>query len=246
VVGDGGVRGRADDRVAALIERLGVRRLLYLGDVYENGTAREFRDYYSPGFGRFKTRTYPVPGNHEWRARKRGYDRYWAGRMRRSRGRHYYAFDIGNWHFVALNSEEPHGRGSRQLAWLRDHMAARRDDCTMAIVHRPRFNAGEHGDARSLAPAFALLRGKAVAVFSGHDHNYQRFNPREGITQFVVGTGGRHRYDVDRSDRALAASDDGNFGALRLTLRRDRAEHVFVALDGRERDRGELTCEPAR
>jgi hypothetical protein len=41
--------------------------VLVLGDnVYQKGTAREFRDCYGPTWGRFKARTYPAPGNHEY------------------------------------------------------------------------------------------------------------------------------------------------------------------------------------
>ena len=241
-VGDGGVAQPSDDRVGDFIAARGARRLLYLGDVYETGSAEEFRDHYHRAFGRFKAITRPVPGNHDWRDRAEGYDRYWARLLRSSGGRHYYSFDFRGWHFVALNTEEPIGPGSPQLAWLRRDLARRRGSCTIALSHGPRFNAGLHADDDELAGVWAALRGRSVALLSGHDHNYQRFRPVDGITQLVIGTGGRFRYAVDRSDKRLAASDDDNYGALRLRLGARTARFAFVTVDGRERDSGTLRC----
>jgi hypothetical protein len=247
VVGDGAVPGEADDRLAKMIEGHGVDQFLYLGDVYDHGTAEEFRSNYDTAFGRFKDRTYPVPGNHDWPNHAEGYDVYFAELMRRNRGRHYYAFDIGRWHFVALNTEEPVGPGSPQFKWLRRHLAKRPDNCTMVISHAPRLNAGEHGeDAEMTAVWKQLLRGKAVAVLSGHDHDYQRFEPEDGITQIIVGTGGRGLYDVREDDSRLAASDDKTFGALRMELAKGRASYDFVTIDARSLDSGTLSCDPAR
>jgi hypothetical protein len=246
-VGDGAVAGQDDDLLAEMIEGHGPERLLYLGDVYEDGTGEEFRTNYDTSFGRFKDRTYPVPGNHDWPNHTEGYDVYWNELVERNRGRHYYAFDIASWHFVALNTEEPTGPGSPQYAWLRRHMAKRRGNCTIVISHAPRLNAGEHGDDDELAAAWdGPLRGKIVAFLSGHDHDYQRFEPEDGITQPVVGTGGRGLYDVHEEDSRLAASDDKTVGALRLGLRQGRADYDFVTVDARSLDSGTLTCDPAR
>ena len=247
VVGDGAVAGEADDRLTEMMDGHGVDQLLYLGDVYEDGTLEEFEKNYDTAFGRFKPRTHPVVGNHDWRNHAEGYDAYWSDLMRRNRGRHYYAFDIGPWHFVALNTEEPLGPGSRQFRWVRRHMASRRDNCTMVISHAPYLNAGEHGeDVEMKAVWEQLLRGKAVAVLSGHDHDYQRFQPEDGITQIIVGTGGRGLYEVNEEDSRLAASDEKTFGALRMELGKGRASYDFVTIDARSLDSGALSCDPAR
>jgi len=244
VVGDGGVSEPDDDRVAEMIERQGIARLLYLGDVYQTGTAAEFRDFYDPSFGRFKEITRPVPGNHEWPGRAEGYDPYWADLLRSNGGRHYYSFDVGSWHFVALNSEEPIGPGSPQFAWLQRDLAGRRGNCAIAMTHSPRYTVGRHGYDETLAPVWDELSGKAVALLSGHDHNYQRLKPEDGITQFVVGAGGRALYDVDEDHRRLAASDDDSFGALRLELKGGRADYTYVTVDAGEGDSGSLRCSP--
>src|SRR4051794_2497743 len=50
-VGDGADGGRAGRAVAGRIAAGGVDRLLYLGDVYEHGTAKQFRTNYATTFG---------------------------------------------------------------------------------------------------------------------------------------------------------------------------------------------------
>ena len=245
-VGDGAVPGPEDDAVARRIAREGVDRLLYLGDVYETGTAQEFADNYHTSFGRFRAITSPTPGNHEWGNRATGYDAYWGPHFRQPDGGHYYSFDVAGWHMVSLNSEEPIGPGSAQLAWLERDLASRPGSCTVAFAHRPRRGASVgRGDDWSLEPAWAALQGRAAALFSGHDHNYQRFWPDRGIVQFVVGTGGRFRYPVNRADRRLASADDDHFGALRLHLVSGRADFAFVTTRGRKLDSGSLACAPS-
>jgi hypothetical protein len=240
-VGDGGVPGGEDDAVAARIEQEGLDHLLYLGDVYETGTREEFAKNYGSSFGRFKSITSPTPGNHEWGNRAEGYDPYWGPRVRQPGGGHHYSFELGRWHAVSLNSEDPDSIPS-QRAWLRADLARYAGTCTLAFWHRPRYNAGEHGEAPELEPLYELLEGRAVIVLTGHDHNYQRFRPWRGISHFIVGTGGRQRYDVNGSDPRLAASSDSAFGALRLELEPSNARFEFVRTDGRRLDSGSVAC----
>jgi len=65
-------------------------------------------------------------------------------------------------------------------------------------------------------------------VLGGNAHNYERWSPQdvaglpapEGLTQFVVGTGGRRLNEAGPQPRPaqLAAFQDDAFGALELTL----------------------------
>ena len=79
-------------------------RLLYLGDVYDEGTREEFESNYKPAYGRFDSIAAPTPGNHEWHNRTEGYDPYWkaAGLVT---NRHYYSFKTAGWEIISLNSE---------------------------------------------------------------------------------------------------------------------------------------------
>ena len=204
-VGDGAVATSGDDQVAARIEREGLDHFLYLGDVYDTGTAQEYATRYDPSYGRFKAISSPTPGNHEWANRATGYDPYWGALAPQNGGGHWYSLDLGGWHLVSLSSQEPADEGSAQLAWLRRDLAAHPGRCTIAFWHKPRYSAGRHGDNAATEGAWAALSGHAVAVLSGHDHDYQRLAPNRGIVQFVVGTGGAPSYPVNTSDPRLRA-----------------------------------------
>jgi acid phosphatase type 7 len=237
---DGGAGGRA---VAARIAAGPVDRLLYLGDVYDHGTAADFRDNYATTFGRLAAKTAPTPGNHDWPNHASGYDPYW----RRALGKRpaaWYAFRAGGWELLSLDSEAPHGKGSPQYRWLRRRLRAA-GTCRLAFWHRPRYSAGtHHGDQADMAPIFDALRGHARIVVAGHEHDMQRFQPIGGITEFVSGAGGHGRYAVRRRDRRLAFADDSHFGALRLRLTPGHAAAAFVAADGRVLDRAGVRCKP--
>ena len=238
-IGDGGTEGEAAREVAALVARDRPDRVLYLGDVYERGTAGEFRTRFAAVYGDLVQRMWPTPGNHEWPNRERGYARFW----RLVRGKplpSYYAREAGGWQVLSANSEQPRSR--EQLAWLR-RQAARGGNCRLVFMHRPRLNAGKHrGEQRRVAGLWDAVAGGARIVVSGHDHNLQRFEPVDGTVQYVSGAGGEEHYDVDEDDPRLAFSDDHSFGGLRIELRPGTAELSFFATDGTELDRSSVTC----
>ncbi len=240
-VGAGGDGGPAAKAVAAHIVADRPARLLYLGDVYETGTAEEFEANYDSVYGELAPRTDPTPGNHEWPARAEGYYPYWRG----VKGRPvepWYAGRAGGWRLLSLNSEAPHHDGSPQLRWLERQLPRVAGTCTIAFWHRPLLNAGKNGDQADVAPLVAAVRGHAAIVLAGHDHNMQRFRPRDGIVHYVSGAGGRERYDVDEDDPRLAFSEDGRFGALRMELQPGRAHLAFVGTDGAVLDRSSVSC----
>ncbi len=239
-VGDatGSREGRAvEQRMAAESPE----RVLYLGDVYETGTPEELVDNFDSFYGPIARRTAPTPGNHEWPQHLQGYDPYWA-KVTGHPTPPWYAFRAGGWTLLSLNSEAAHDAGSEQLRWLRAELHRRRGTCVLAYWHRPRFSAGLHGDAADMAPVWEALKGRATLVLSGHDHDMQRLRPRDGLYQYVAGTGGKHRYSVDRSDRRLAFADDAHFGALRVRLAPGHAALRFVAADGGVLDRSAVSC----
>lgn len=214
---------------------------LYLGDVYERGTADEFRRRYEPLYGALARRTLPTPGNHEWALRDTGYRPYWRAAHGRSIP-DWQKRRIDGWEILSLNSEAPHGPGSAQLAWLR-RATTRPGSCRIAIFHRPRFSTGWHGDQADIAPLWNALRGRARLVLSGHDHDMQRFADRDGLRQLVAGAGGRPNVPLATSSQAqLLFSERVRPGALRLRLSPGRASIDFVATSGRVLDRSTATC----
>ena len=56
-----------DEATARLVEGIDANTVLALGDLaYQHGTAEEFAECYDPTWGRFKERTRPIPGNHDY------------------------------------------------------------------------------------------------------------------------------------------------------------------------------------
>ncbi len=235
---DGSTAGRA---VAAMVASHRVDRLLYLGDVYDMGTASEFISNYRPLYGRFDAITAPTIGNHEWPNLATGYVPYWTA-ARGSPPPLRYAFAVSGWQLISLNSNLP--ADPAQEAWLRHEIrrTPRYGNCRIAFMHHPRYSAGLHGDLRGLQAIFGELRGHASIALAGHDHDMQRLHPVDGITPFVDGAGGQELYPVNRDDPRLAFFDETHHGALRIKLGPGRAVLSFVAQNGTTLDRSPVTC----
>lgn len=116
-------------QTAALIEKI-PGTVLAVGDLaYPKGTHSDFARCYAPTWGKFKSRTLPVPGNHDYQTPDAaGYFDYF-GKGAGEPGKGYYSVDKGGWHIVALNSNIEMGANSEQVKWLRDDLAANRHTC---------------------------------------------------------------------------------------------------------------------
>ena len=241
---------------AALLARLRPDVVAALGDLqYPSGALADFERSFDRTWGRFRDRMRPAAGNHEYEMPgAAGYFAYFGARAGRP-GEGWYAYELGGWHVVVLNANcgiVGCGAGSPQARWLRADLAAHRTRCALAYWHQPRFSSGLHGPDAALAPLWGILqRGGVDVALSGHDHDYERFapqdaagrlDPRHGIVQLVVGTGGASHYPIllaRRNSRAHATV----FGVLRLTLGRAAYAWRFVAEPGVGfADRGTARC----
>ena len=115
---------RTADVIAAGLARDAGAVVLSLGDhSYPEGVAAEFQHCYQPTWGRFKARTHPAPGNHEYATRDAGgYFDYFGAQAGPDR-RGYYSFELGAWHVVSLNSDLHGAADAAQLLWLKDDLA---------------------------------------------------------------------------------------------------------------------------
>jgi 3',5'-cyclic AMP phosphodiesterase CpdA len=240
-------------RTARLIGRIGPRAVLALGDSqYSNGSLSDFRASYAPTWGRFKGRTHPTPGNHEYHTPGAdGYYDYFGARAHRA-SNGMYSVNIGGWHVVSINS----GRGvisDGQLRWVQRNLGGDRHRCELAFWHHPRWSSGtHHGSDPSMGSLWKVLWRHGVdVVLNGHEHNYERFKlmnpagrwaPRAGIREFVVGTGGRGHYALGLRIRGSQRRIDDRFGVLRMVLHARSYEWRFVAADGAVLDRGRHVC----
>jgi calcineurin-like phosphoesterase family protein len=254
-------RTEDDEATARLVGGIDGSTVLPLGDeAYPAGTAEDFEECYEPTWGRFKGRTKPVPGNHEYDTQgAAGYFGYF-GKVAGDPDEGYYSYNLGKWHLVALNSncEEIGGceASSPQGRWLEADLAANDDKrCTLAYMHHPRFSSGEkHGSTYYIKPLWEVLyEAGADVVLSGHEHNYERFapqnpggreDPERGIRQFVVGTGGgKGLYPIVEPIANSEVRNDDTYGVLKLTLRPEGYGWRFVPVEGEAfTDAGSARC----
>jgi hypothetical protein len=221
-----------------------------LGDnVYPAGTLKQFLNCYKPTWGKYKRRTRPTAGNHDYQTEgARGYFDYFGARAGRpSRG--YYSYERGSWHVVVLNSNCDRdrvggcGRRSPQGRWLRNNLNDHQARCTIAYFHHPLYSSGEHGNSAYVRPFWkALYRANADVVLSGHDHDYERFAPQDpygtldregGIREFVVGTGGTHLRPFGTIRPHSRVRNATTNGVLKLRLYADGYRWKFVPVAGK-------------
>lgn len=235
--------------------------VLPLGDLqYESGTLAEFRKNYHATWGRVNDIARPTPGNHEYETRNAaGYYDYFAsvGVAVGERNLGWYSHTVGDWHFIALNSNCARvggcGAASPQYAWLQADLAANRSKCTVAYMHHPFQSTGQNGSTPALLAMMRLLYlNNTELVLAGHDHNYERFNQvtpdmvadnARGMRFFVVGTGGRDLRDFAREPLPqLAFRTNEHFGILRIVMKEAAYDWAFVNLEGEIVDRGSGVC----
>lgn len=245
-------------KTAALIEA-GLARddqavVLAIGDAtYPVGMPEEFEHCYRPTWGRFKERTRPVPGNHEYYTPEAyAYYNYFgdiAGPERRG----YYSFDVGGWHIIALNSNLKKEQHDAQMAWLKADLDRNKAHCTLAYWHHAMFSSGGHGSDNRMEQAWKMLADAgADLVLSGHDHDYERFAPKNangarddarGMREFVVGTGGAKLTPLLLRRADSETSDNSTYGVLKLTLKQQGYEWEFLPADaGGYKDHGAALC----
>ncbi len=240
---------------AALVKTINPDAVITLGDnQYPSGSAASYANSYDKAWGAFKDKTHPTPGNHDYgTSGAAGYYSYFGAQAGEA-GKGYYSFKVGDWLFVALNSEIDISATSAQMTWLHQVLTADTSPCTAAYWHKPRFSSGGHAsDVTFDALWRELYANKVDVVLNGHSHSYERFAPqnpdgaidaKQGITQFVSGMGG---YGVEPLQNPLpntATRQNHAFGVLKLTLMADRMDYSFVAAPNTQqfRDAGTIYC----
>jgi acid phosphatase type 7 len=250
----------------AVVEGLAPDLVLPLGDnQYESGSVSEYSTMYNLSWGRMRSISRPVAGNHEYQddPTAQGYFDFFNGPgavtgIAGERDRGYYSFNFGDWHFIALNSNCAALRGgcgvnSPQERWLREDLQQFRSVCTLAYAHHPRFSSGINGSSANLTPLWTALYEYGVDVFvAGHDHHYERFapqrpdgtsDPEHGIREFVVGTGGRSITPFRTILPNSEVQDTTSFGVLAMRLGPSGYQWKFMAAAGMPlADSGTGTC----
>ena len=123
-------------------------------------------------------------------------------------GERYYTYTKQQVRFFVLDSDN---MDRAQLAWITAQLAASTEPWKIVYFHHPLYSsAGWHGSTTDLRKVLEPLfvRYGVNAVFSGHDHVYERVHPQKGIYYFVSGAAGQLRQgDLQRSGLTDAGFD---------------------------------------
>lgn len=181
---------------------------ILLGDnAYNNGTESEYNNAFFNIYGSTilkNHKLYPAPGNHDYGADANGqanknvpyYNLFTmpingeAGGAA-SNNKAFYSFDIGDIHFLSLDSygTEQEGANARrlydttgpQVTWIKADLAATNKKWKVAYWHHPPYTKGSHNsdteqELINIRENFIriLERNGVDLIICGHSHDYER------------------------------------------------------------------------
>lgn len=236
VIGDWGTGGDDADGVARQMfdnhRRTPFDFVIAAGDnIYPNGSGRYFTTHFERPFAQLlsdRVNFYAVLGNHDVEDGRQDQCQYPLFNMG---GRNYYTVKQGDG-LLELFMLDSTDFGAPQAAWLEQALSVSVSRWKIAVFHHPIYSSGKkHGSdlrlRKKLEPL--LTRYKVNAVFSGHDHIYERIRPQQGIQYFVTGAGGMtRRGDValDSPIREMSYDEDNHFMLIEINSRQIRVQAI--------------------
>jgi predicted phosphodiesterase len=242
VIGDSGTGGHEQYDVARLMETYRQATnfdfVIMLGDnIYGSHSPRDFVDKFEKPYQPLLNagvKFYASLGNHDDPNDERLYKPFNMG------GERYYTFRKGDVAFFALDSNY---MDPPQLSWLDTNLRNAQAKWKIAFFHHPFYNDGRHhgADVDLRAQVLPLFERYGVnAVFSGHEHVYERMKPQNNIYYFVLGNSGKLMKDDFRSpgDRVKGFDTDESF--MLVEIAGDNLFFQTIARSGETIDSGQL------
>ena len=242
VVGDVGDSGTHASETAAAVAQVAAQEpfdaLVLLGDnVYPDGEPSRLRaTVFDPFAGVLAagTELVAILGNHDVIG-GHGEDQLAVLGME---GR-WWSRTFGDVLLIGLDSNDIDAPG--QLEFLEATLASSDARWRIVAVHHPPYSAGYQGSSVEVRDALApiLERHGVQLVLSGHDHDYQRSVPVDGVTYVVSGAGSGTRGTGEDEFTAVSWSW-GHF--LDIAVTGDRLVLRAVGNDGTIADEAMLTA----
>ena len=194
IYGDSRTNSQEHQKIVDGIMASAPRLVFHLGDAVADGANQQDWDMFDKitAAMRRQAEFYPVYGNHEAGAR------FPLLNLKVFQDKTWYALQRYGIYFIVLDSNLELDARSVQYEWLQTELknSSLKKTPVIVMLHRPVFSVGKYynGDAYlqdALVPLFEKYG--VVAVFSAHDHNYQRFLYK-GIYYIVSGGGGAPLY----------------------------------------------------
>lgn len=239
--GVGGARERATgEAMRAFEERNPAELLVTLGDNDYTRSPDRFAAAWRAGFGWLPAAGVGVAGalgNHDVEVRRGRYQFALLGMPGP-----YYVRRLEDVDVFVLDST---AITAAQTRWLGRALAASRARWRVAVFHHPPYTCGGHAGSATVRRVWSPLfeRHGVRLVLSGHDHNYQRFAVRRGVSYVVHGGGGARLYRLQRCPRGYPhrVAARAAHGYLHVTAADESLTVSAVGLDGRTIDRVTLS-----
>jgi predicted MPP superfamily phosphohydrolase len=246
VIGDSGTGDREQWDVAKQMEAYrqatGFKFVIMLGDnIYGGHEARDFEQKFELPYKALLdggVRFYASLGNHDDPNVERLYKPF------NMNGERYHTFKQGDVQFFALDSNY---MDAKQLSWLEQNLKSSSARWKICFFHHPLYNDGKsHGPDLDLRNELTpLLKAYGVnAVFSGHEHAYERIKPEDGIYYFIQGSSGKLVHDDFHRSDIMQTSFDRDRTFMLVEIDGDRLYFQTVARLGEVVDSGELVHQP--
>jgi 3',5'-cyclic AMP phosphodiesterase CpdA len=212
-------------------------------NIYPNGEGRHFIKNFERPFAKLlqdRVNFYAVLGNHDVERGRSDQCQYPLFNMG---GKNYYTMKQGDGlvEFFMLDSTD---FDAAQTGWLEKALSSSLSRWKIAILHHPLYSSGnKHGSNMTLRTRLEplFIKHNVNAVFSGHDHIYERTKPQQGIQYFVTGAGGKSRrggVDLKSPFREVSFDEDNHFMVVEIA----HQQISFQAISelGRVIDRGSI------
>jgi predicted phosphodiesterase len=249
-VGDVARAGGAQAKTAALTKNLKPSQVLLIGDLaYQKGSDKEFKKYFLPAWKQILSKSWAVPGNHEYgTTNAAGYRNVITKySMPSTDGNLWWVKQTSNWSVIGLDSEALTGdTGTKQLSFLRQALLENDGRPTIVTWHRPTFSRGYHGDQTDTQQIWDLVSADkdVKLVLWGHDHNYEQVERtiasgtanEHKVNTIVVGTGGAdlRACNTPNIPGELICGKKNNYGVLELTLNTNSYSWSFQNVNGKK------------
>jgi hypothetical protein len=225
------------DRMAALRERFKYDDVILLGgNIHGDDRPRDFVKKFEAPYKRLLDGgvTFHAALGKEDSREQRYYKNF------NMKGNLYYSFEPRpDLQFLALDSSDV---TKEQIEWLQAKLKDSRSAWKIVYLHHPLYSSGRrHGSnlklRSQLEPLF--IQYHVSVVLSAHDNVYERTRPQNGITHFVVGSGGKVRQgDIDRNARLTASGFDTDLAFLAAEIVGDQMHFNALSRTGLTVDSG--------
>jgi hypothetical protein len=243
IIGDSGTGSSSQYKVAekliAARAKFPYEFVLMMGDnLYSGSGPKDYQKKFEEPYKALLDsglKFYAALGNHD-NTDERNYKPFNMG------GQRYYTFKPKNG--VRIFALDSNYMDQPQLQWLEKELTASGSDWKIAFFHHPLYSSGgTHGSdfqlRAQLEPMF--LKHGMDAVFSGHEHFYERIKPQKGIYYFTSGGAAKLRDgDVKKTD-LTAKSFDAGYHFMLIEITKDTMYFQAISDQGKVVDSGALT-----